>query len=896
MHDLRREGMRGRRLPFLVVTIIVALAGWIYAVGDPATGLPLTARPQSTPHSYGTLPLSFEENRGQTDARVKFLARGSGYGLFLTATDAVLELQGTSKQTINHGEAKSSVIRLALKNANPTPEVAGIDPLAGRSSYFIGRDPKKWRTNIPSFGGVRLRNVYPGVNLVYRGEQGRLEYDLEVSPKADPSHIKLDIEGARKIALDDSRDLVISTASGSVIQHAPRIYQTIEGRQHAVAGGYVLEDSHTVAFELGAYDTSHALIIDPLLTYASYLGGTGGDLGVSIAVDQSDGSAWVTGTTTSTDFPITSSGFQQTNFGESDIFMTKVSPDGSSLLYSTYAGGTSFEQATGIAVDSMGNAYATGLTQSSDFPVTLGAFQEALQGTQDAFVVALDSDGGLIYSTHLGTNSAGAQIAVDSASQAVVVGTTRSASFPTTPGAFQSSYPGSNGAPMVGFVTKFNGQGTGLVFSSFMGLSDGGWPNAVALDSSSNVFISGGTSTGVNFNTQSCAPFLCGFVVELDSSGSSLDFSANFPFATLYGIAIDGAGNAHVVGLRGGPLLINLDSGGNPTFVMLTFNGNPTRIAIGQSGNIFLSGVTTSTALTVTPGAYQSTYGGAGDAFVSVLDPSGVFNLYTTYLGGSGLDSAQGLALDSTENAYVTGTTQSMDFPVTSGVFEGQYPGGTNGLAFVARMVPVLQSPTPTMTITPTLIPTPIQTSLVPPTPSATRTPLPTRSTNATPIQTSVEVGTPTPSMTATAIGTLTATPTATSTATRTVTPTPTPTPLETVKIAPPGITFAKIKLGKSSGNRTVTITNPRTKTNKGTVMITGVTFQSEISRLPAVGFAIQTKKTTCVSGVSVAAGKSCKVVVRFTPLKTGQAIDALVITGTFLESGQPVALVGTGK
>ena len=186
MHDLRREGMRGRRLPFLVVTIIVALAGWIYAVGDPATGLPLTARPQSTPHSYGTLPLSFEENRGQTDARVKFLARGSGYGLFLTATDAVLELQGTSKQTINHGEAKSSVIRLALKNANPTPEVAGIDPLAGRSSYFIGRDPKKWRTNIPSFGGVRLRNVYPGVNLVYRGEQGRLEYDLEVSPKADP--------------------------------------------------------------------------------------------------------------------------------------------------------------------------------------------------------------------------------------------------------------------------------------------------------------------------------------------------------------------------------------------------------------------------------------------------------------------------------------------------------------------------------------------------------------------------------------------------------------------------------------------------------------------------------------------------------------------------------------
>jgi hypothetical protein len=205
-----------------------------------------------------------------------------------------------------------------------------------------------------------------------------------------------------------------------------------------------------------------------------------------------------------------------------------------------------------------------------------------------------------------------------------------------------------------------------------------------------------------------------------------------------------------VVGTRGGPLLINLDSGGDPTFVMLTLGGNPTRIAIGQSGNIFLGGVTTSTSLAVTPGAFQSTYGGGGDAFVSVLDPSGVFNLYTTYLGGSSLDTAQGVAVDPTENAYVIGTTQSVDFPVTAGVFEGQYPGGNNGLAFVARLVPLLQSPTPTMTLTPTLIPTPIQTSLLPPTPSATRTPLPTRSSNATPIQTAMDVGTQTQAQTPT--------------------------------------------------------------------------------------------------------------------------------------------------
>ena len=637
MHDLRREGIRGRRLPFLVVSVIVAFAGWIYAVGDPATERSQTAQRLALPHAYGTLPLSFEENRGQTAPQVKFLSRGSGYSLFLTPTEAVLKLrEGAPRRqpTGNRNEAQFSAIRIKLKDANPAPEIAGIDELAGKSNYFIGRDPTQWHTNIPTFGGVRFRQIYPGVSLVYRGAQGRLEYDLEVSPDADPAQIKLEIDGARKLAIDAARDLVISTASGNVVQHAPLIYQTVAGQKRAVAGGYVLEDADTVAFKLGAYDTSLPLIIDPLLTYASYLGGTGGDLGVSVAVDQNDGSAWVTGTTTSTDFPVTPLGFQQTNFGNSDIFMTKVSPDGASLLYSTYAGGHGFDQASGIAVDSVGNAYATGLTLSTDFPVTRGAFQIARQGTQDAFVLALDPSGGLIYSTLLGTDSAGTRIAVDSASQAVVVGTTRSANFPTTPGVFQPDYPGSNGAPLVGFVTKFNGQGTGLVFSTFMGVTDGGWPNAVALDSSNNAFISGGTSTGVNFNTQSCAPLLCGFVVELDSTGSSLDFSDNFPFATLLGIAMDSAGNAHVVGTRGGPLLINLDSGGNPSLLMLNLGGNPTRIAIGQSGNIFLSGVTTSTSLAITPGAYQSNYGGGGDAFVSVLDPSGVFNLYTTYLGG----------------------------------------------------------------------------------------------------------------------------------------------------------------------------------------------------------------------------------------------------------------------
>ena len=425
MHDLRREGIRGRRLPFLVVSIIIAFAGWIYVAGDPANQRLPIASPAL--RGYGTLPLSFEENRGQTDARVKFVARGNGYALFLTATEAVLKLRDRlpSRHDHNNDEMQFLALRIRLKDANETPDIKGINALVGRSNYFIGRDSKKWHTGIPTFAGARFANIYPGINLVYRGDQGRLEYDLEVRPGADPALIKLQIDGARRLAIDRARDLVISTPGGNVIQRRPVIYQTVAGQKRAVRGGYVLEDAQTVAFEVGGYDHSLPLVIDPLLTYASYLGGTGGDLGVSIAVDQTDGSAWVTGTTTSTDFPVTSDGFQQTNFGNSDIFMSKVSPDGSTLLYSTYAGGHSFEQATGIAVDPAGDAFATGLTQSLDFPVTIDAFQQNLQGTQDAFVVALDHNGVLIYSTHLGTNSAATQIAVGSTAEAVVVGTTQ---------------------------------------------------------------------------------------------------------------------------------------------------------------------------------------------------------------------------------------------------------------------------------------------------------------------------------------------------------------------------------------------------------------------------------------------------------------------------------------
>jgi len=393
--------IRGRWLSSFIIAVVAMFAAWTGPAGWHSRRELNLVRP-GIGHGlkpYQHRPIGFQENRGQTDPRVKFLARGDGYALFLTSSAAVLKL----RRATSSSDATYSAVRIRLKDSNPTPEITGLNQLAGTSSYFIGRNRGRWRSGIPAFGAVRMANVYPGIDLMYRGEEGRLEFDLQLAPGADAARVKLDIDGASALTLDAGHNLVIHTAAGDVIQHAPVIYQTIDGHRRPVAGGYVLENSHTVAFAVASYDTTRALVIDPLLTYTSYLGGTGGDQGVSIAVDQSDGSAWVTGTTTSTDFPVTGDALQTTNFGSSDIFITKISADGSGTSYSTYAGGSEADQAAGIAIDPSGNVYVTGLTLSSDFPISLGAFQETLNGTQDAFVLALDRTGALIYSTLLGT-------------------------------------------------------------------------------------------------------------------------------------------------------------------------------------------------------------------------------------------------------------------------------------------------------------------------------------------------------------------------------------------------------------------------------------------------------------------------------------------------------------
>src|SRR5438552_455501 len=336
--------------------------------------------------TYGKLPLSFEANDGQADPQVKFLSRGRGYTLFLTSTETVLVLrEGASARNVGgglpaakreRGKALSgTVLRMTFVKANPAPAVAGVGELPGKSSYFVGNDPKKWRANVLTYAKVEYRDVYPGVNLVYYGNQRQLEHDFVVSPGADPKAITLAFEGMDGVAIDGLGDLVLRADGGEVRLRKPVVYQEQNGQRAVIPTRYVLKAERQVAFEVAAYDATKPLIIDPVLAYSTYLGGSGGDQGLAIAVD-AVGNAYVTGFAGSSDFPTTAGAFQ-TAFGggEAAAFVTTIDPSGSALVYTTYLGGDGFDQGHGIAVDATGNAYVTGHTFSTNFPTTTGTLQ-----------------------------------------------------------------------------------------------------------------------------------------------------------------------------------------------------------------------------------------------------------------------------------------------------------------------------------------------------------------------------------------------------------------------------------------------------------------------------------------------------------------------------------------
>ena len=577
--------------------------------------------------AYGKLPLSFEANQGQTDPQVKFLSRGRGYMLFLTPTEAVLTLrksierpQGLDKRgTVRTAAAaedsqaiENTVIRLRLVGANSEPKVTGLEQLPGKSNYLIGNDPKKWRTNVPHYARVKYQEVYPGIDLVYYGTtQRQLEYDFVVTPGANPKAIRFAVEGAKQISVDAHGNLVVETGSGEVRFHKPVVYQPVAAlsdrrpgtaltdrcynkevtSKHFLEGGYVLKDKGQVAFEVAGYDVRKTLIIDPVLSYSTYLGGSEQDIALGIAVDAS-GNAYVVGTTFSTDFP-TASPFQPAHGGSGEVpfdaFVTKLNAAGNALVYSTYLGGSGRDDGLDIAVDSSGNAYLWGATDSSDFP-TASPFQPANAGGFHAFVTKLNAAGSaLVYSTYLGgsgTDGGVFAIAVDTSRNAYVTGLTTSTDFPTV-NPFQPAFAGGSASPggsgSDAFVTKLNAAGSALVYSTYLG-------------------------------------------------GSGHDVA--------FGIAVD------------------------------------------TSGNAYLTGFTNSSDFP-TASPFQAANAGGDDAFVTKLNAAGSALVYSTYLGGSGRDFGFDIAVDTSGNAYLTGFTDSSDFP-TASPFQAANAGDFD--AFVAKI------------------------------------------------------------------------------------------------------------------------------------------------------------------------------------------------------------------
>jgi hypothetical protein len=697
--------------------------------------------------SYGKLPLHFEANQGQAHEDVRFLARGHGYGLYLTAGEAVLVLTRSDAKRDAQPQAKPAALRMSLVGAARKPLLSGRDELPGKANYFIGKDQSKWRTNVPTYAKVRYRGVYPGIDLLYYGNQRQLEYDFVVAPGADPKKIVLGFKGADKLEIDAQGELVLHVGGSEIRQHKPVVYQEIGGVRREIDGGYVLKGAKRVGFQLAAYDRNRPLIIDPVvLSYSTYLGGSNNDRGSGIAVDGS-GNAYVTGGTTSTNFPTEFGGLQRacagTFCGGGEAFVTKLNPTGSALIYSTYLGGTGQDMGGfSIAVDLAGNAYVTGSTESGDFPTTVGAYQRVQRGFTNAFITKLNPTGSaLIYSTLLGGDNfnSGSGIAVDAAGSAYVTGRTSSNIFPTTAGAFQMTFAGGGFFAGDAFVTKLDPAGSTPIYSTYLGGSGSDEAWGIALDSEGNAYVTGRTQSK-NFPTTAGAyqPALRSgatgnaFVTKLNTTGSAAVYSTylggsrtEFDFGSAdeaFGIAVDIAGNAYVTGetistdfpttpgafqpakrnvvrdvLLGGTttdgFVTKLDPTGSALVYSTYLGGSESDhgqgIAVDSSGNAYVTGWTRSIDFPTTVEAVRPIRGDASvDAFVTKLNQDGSTLVYSTYLGGGDADVGVGIFVDAQGDAYVTGATVSTDFPTTPGVFQPN--SGGNEDAFVAKITNVV--------------------------------------------------------------------------------------------------------------------------------------------------------------------------------------------------------------
>ena len=686
--------------------------------------------------SYGDLPLSFEPNLGQSSAQVQFLSHGKGYGFFLSGDSATLRL----------GSNATRNIQLTLANGKPPSQVSGEKLLPGTVNYFEGSDPSRWLHNVPSYARVRMTSVYPGIDLVYYGNHRQLEYDVVVHPGASAAQFALVETGADALQLDDDGGLTMQAGAATLHWHAPVAYQQVNGRNKPIAAKYQVAGS-TIRFAVGDYDRTRDLVIDPVLVYSTYLGGSGGDVGDvgnAIAVDDS-GNAYVAGLAASTDFPTAGNAMQPASQGHDDAYVAKLNPQGTGFVYSTYLGGGGQDVAYALAVNSAGEAFVAGQTGSglhgtAPFPTTAGAYQRSHNPAilnYSVFVAKLTADGSdLVYSTLVsGANDAFATgIAIDGSDNAYVITNTASG-FPVTTGAMQRT-AGTDKCPFQQFadgqsqvVSKVSADGSSLVYSTYVGHGCD-YGAAIAVNSAGEAYITGHTQDSAYPVTAGAAQVafggvIDGFVTRLNATGSGLIYSTFLGGSLIdisNGIALDSAGYAYVAG--------GTDGGNFPTtpgaFQPIGSNdgtrkGFITKIAplgrglvystfIKGAGNVTFNAIdvtrgqyatvtgytdgkqypATSTAVQNT--CYASSSGCLTQAVVTRLNAAGSALLYSSYFGASDATNTyfpgnigNAIAVDNAGDFYVTGRT-SNGLRTTSGAVEPSYRAdGSSSNAFVAK-------------------------------------------------------------------------------------------------------------------------------------------------------------------------------------------------------------------
>ncbi|MGH7975433.1 MAG: SBBP repeat-containing protein, partial [Limisphaerales bacterium] len=706
----------------------------------------------------GNLPLYFEANQGQANVPAQFIARGRDSQFLISPTGAQMVLRKSA--------AENAAVQMRFVGANPSAQICGDAGLSGKINYLVGNNPAQWRSDIPTFAKVGVKEIYPSINVVYYGNQQQLEYDFTIAPGANPNAIAIRFDGAKKISVNAQGELILALRDGEIRQPKSVIYQMVGGARKAISGGYKILDAHTVAFSIGQYDRALPLVIDPILSYSTYFGGNAGETAWAVAVSTNDGSIYIAGQTLSKQFYYTPGAFQ-TNFAggkiRGDGFVAKFDNSGQQLIYLTYLGGSADDEIFGIAVDAAGNAFVTGYTQSTNFP-TANAIYPQISGpyykdfksyAADAFVAELDAGGSnLIYSTYLGGEAPDAAygIALDSSDNAYVTGFTYSTNFPTT-NAIQDHLACTNSfdANANAFVTEIASGGTNLVFSTYLGGTNFDEGQGIAVDNAGYVYVTGYTAS-TNFPTYNplysklngstnknnsaydafvtkFQPFSTNWILSASSQTYSI---SNLVYSTYLGgtnndmgrsIACDTNGDAFVTGwttstnfpntytnvpglsfiatnrtstLATNVFLTKINSDGTALLYSTLFGGKGgdvgNGVAVDTAGDAFVVGSTTSTDFptTNTSGSLAQSNSGKSDVFVTAFNTNATALLFSAYLGGKSDDFGYGIAVDGSGNAYIVGQTLSTDFP-TSEPFQSSR-NGTND-AFIAKIVLTPASP-----------------------------------------------------------------------------------------------------------------------------------------------------------------------------------------------------------